>query len=101
MLPNHKQAYIPKPKLKEYLLSEAHAVGKAKAKCFRSLGYTKANADELANALLMMAKSNKINQEVSAPFSAPYGTKWYKIYCRRGDCHSHWSYSAGYYRLGG
>lgn len=72
MLPNHKQTYIPKPKLKEYLLSETHAVGKAKAKYFRSLGYTEANADELANALLMIAKSNEIKQEVSTP----YGTKY-------------------------
>jgi hypothetical protein len=64
MLPNHQQVYIPESKLKEYLLSETHAVGKAKAKYFRSLGYTEANADELANALLMIAKSNEINQEV-------------------------------------
>ena len=72
MLPNHQQAYIPKSKLKKYLLSETHAVGKAKAKYFRSLGYTEANADELSNALLMIAKSNEIKQEVSAP----YGTKY-------------------------
>ena len=62
MLPNHEQAYVPEPKLKEYLLSETHAVGKAKAKYFRSIGYTEVNADDLANALLMIAKSNEIAQ---------------------------------------
>ena len=58
--------------IEQYLLSETHAVGKAKAKYFRSLGYTEANADKLANALLMIAKSNEIKQEVSTP----YGTKY-------------------------
>ena len=60
MLPNHEQAYIPEPKLTKYLLSETHAVGKSKAKYFRSLGYTEANADQLADGLLMIAKSEPI-----------------------------------------
>ena len=72
MLPNHEQAYIPEPKLTKYLLSETHAVGRAKAKYFRSLGYTEANADQLADALLMIAKSKGVSQEVTTP----YGTKY-------------------------
>jgi len=71
MLPNHEQAYIPEPKLTRYLLSETHAIGKAKAKYFRSLGYTEANADQLADGLLMIAKSKEVNQAVSTA----YGTK--------------------------
>jgi len=72
MLPNHEQAYIPEPKLTKYLLSETHAVGRAKAKYFRSLGYTETNADQLADALLMIAKSKGVSQEVTTP----YGTKY-------------------------
>ena len=58
ILPDRDQTYIPKQKLKEYLLSETHIIGKAKAKYFRSIGYTEKNANELAKALLMIAKSN-------------------------------------------
>jgi len=31
-LPNKEKAYIPLAKLKDYLLSETHSVGKSKAK---------------------------------------------------------------------
>ncbi|MBW1676657.1 MAG: hypothetical protein JRF30_05435 [Deltaproteobacteria bacterium] len=72
MLPNREQAYIPEPKLSKYVLSETHAVGKAKAKYFRSLGYTEANANELADALLMIAKSEGGSKKVTTP----YGTKY-------------------------
>ncbi len=72
MLPNREQAYIPEPKLSKYVLSETHAVGKAKAKYFRSLGYTQANANELADALLMIAKSEGVSKKVTTP----YGTKY-------------------------
>ena len=72
MLPNSELAYIPEAKLTKYLLSETHAVGKAKARYFRSLGYTEANADQLANSLLMIAKSEGVSQEAATP----YGTKY-------------------------
>ena len=72
MLPNSELAYIPEPKLTKYLLSETHAVGKAKAIYFRLLGYTEANADQLANSLLMIAKSEGEIQETVTP----YGTKY-------------------------
>ena len=72
MLPNSELAYIPEAKLTKYLLSETHAVGKAKARYFRSLGYTEANADQLANSLLMIAKSEGVSQEAANP----YGTKY-------------------------
>ncbi|MEA2085294.1 MAG: hypothetical protein U9O82_13860 [Thermodesulfobacteriota bacterium] len=72
MLPNCEQAHIPELKLTNYLLSETHAVGKAKAKFFRSLGYTEANAHQLANALLMIAKSEEVSQKITTI----YGTKY-------------------------
>lgn len=72
MLPNHEQAHIPEAKLTKYLLSETHAVGRAKAKYFRSLGYTEANANDLKDALLMIAKSEDVSEKVTTP----YGTKY-------------------------
>jgi hypothetical protein len=71
-LPNSEKAYVPRQKLKDYLLSETHAVGKAKAKYFRSLGYTERNADQLAGDLLKIAKSEGVSQEVASD----YGTKY-------------------------
>lgn len=71
-LPNYEKVYVPKQKLSNYLLSEIHAVGKAKARYFRSLGYTEENADQLADALLMIAKSEGVSQEVTSR----YGTKY-------------------------
>jgi len=71
-LPNYEKAYVPKQKVRDYLLSETHAVGKAKAKYFRSLGYTEENADQLAGDLLNIAKSEGVRQEIASD----YGTKY-------------------------
>ena len=72
MLPNYENAYVPEPKLTEYLLSEKHAVGKAKAKYFRSLGYTEANVDQLQHDLLMIVKSYEISQKIETSFGLKY-----------------------------
>ena len=71
-LPNYEKAYIPEQKLNEYLLSETHAVGKSKAKYFRSIGYDEANSKQLGEALTDIAKSYEIVQEVATS----YGTKY-------------------------
>ncbi|MBW1759683.1 MAG: hypothetical protein JRI88_05115, partial [Deltaproteobacteria bacterium] len=67
-LPNYKQTHVPEQKLTEYLLSETHAVGKTKARFFRTLGYSKANADQLRSALLMIAQYYEIKQKLATPF---------------------------------
>ncbi len=46
-LPGNRDAVVQDGKLADYLLSETHPVGKAKAKYFRSLGYSIANAGHL------------------------------------------------------
>lgn len=73
-LPNCEKAYVAKQKLSNYLLSETHAIGKAKARYFRSLCYTAENAEHLADALIMIAKSGELYQEVASH----YGTKYMK-----------------------
>jgi len=42
-LPNGTNAYVPREKLVEYLLSETHAVGKSKARFFRGFGFDETN----------------------------------------------------------
>jgi hypothetical protein len=54
-LPNRLQAYIPPEKLSAYLVSETHAVGSAKAKFFRSLGFDETNTETLGHGLLTIA----------------------------------------------
>lgn len=58
-LPNKAKAQIPLEKIKDYLLSEAHAVGKSKAKYFRSCG-TKYILDgelETSNGVMMRVRT--------------------------------------------
>jgi hypothetical protein len=71
-LPNRDKAYIPKEKLRNYLLSETHAVGREKARYFRSIGYTAENAEELEEAFLMIARTESIAQEVASDFGIKY-----------------------------
>ena len=71
-LPNRLQAYIPSDKLRAYLLSEMHAVGKAKATFFRTLGFNETNIPLLKHRLLTLAHSALV-QEVVPP---PHGVKY-------------------------
>jgi hypothetical protein len=71
-LPNRLQAYIPSQKLSAYLLSESHAIGKAKASFFRPLGFNEANVHLLEQGLLTLAHSATVQEVVSSP----HGTKY-------------------------
>ena len=51
LLPNAEQAIIERGKLEGYLLSEAHPVGRFKARFFAGLGFTAVNWRELESAL--------------------------------------------------
>jgi hypothetical protein len=71
-LPNRFQAYIPSQKLSAYLLSETHAVGKAKATFFRALGFTETNIPLLEHGLLALAHSAPVHDVVSSPHGIKY-----------------------------
>ncbi|CAG0965350.1 hypothetical protein ANRL2_01210 [Anaerolineae bacterium] len=71
-LPHRESAYIPPPKLNEYLLSEVHSVGKAKAKFFRSYGFNETNTDVLEQRLLAIAQSEDVIDVVRTT----HGTKY-------------------------
>ncbi len=72
MLPNRQSAFVPEAKLSEYLISETHAVGKAKAKFLRILGYDEDNLDLLADGLIKIPNTQEINQKISSK----HGTKY-------------------------
>src|SRR5262245_34894911 len=71
-LPDKSKARIPLEKVTDYLLSETHAVGKSKAKYFRSYGFNDSNASDLAEGLLAIAQS----AQVESSERSPYGTKY-------------------------
>lgn len=72
MLPNAEDAYIPPEKLTDYLLSGTHAVGKSKAKFFRSHGYDEDNLHLLEGDLLSIPKYNEIKEQTDSPYGAKY-----------------------------
>lgn len=71
-LPFRKRAYIPEGKLTDYLLSETHPVGGSKAKFFHKLGFDETNADQLARALLHIARSNEVKELKQFIFGTNY-----------------------------
>lgn len=71
-LPDKEKAYIPLLKIKDYLLSETHPIGKSKAKFFRSLGFNEMNADLLKQGLLTIARTEEIKEAVSSIHGVKY-----------------------------
>lgn len=71
-IPNNAKAYIPAAKLTEYLLSKTHAVGRTKARFFRSLGFDEVNVVRLEAALLTIARTEPVVDMVTSV----HGTKY-------------------------
>jgi len=71
-LPNRQNAYIPRRKLNDYLLSNAHFVGRSKARIFRALGFDQSNVDTLQQGLIAIAHSEEVRDVVTSV----HGTKY-------------------------
>ena len=71
-LPNSDTAYVPEPKLMEYLLSPSHPEGGPKSVLFGSAGYSQANSEALEEVLLRIAH----NEEVIKHFHFEFGDKY-------------------------
>ncbi|MFQ5715370.1 MAG: DUF6883 domain-containing protein [Candidatus Scalinduaceae bacterium] len=71
-LPYKEFACVPRSKLKDYLLSETHIVGRSKAKLLRMLGFNEANLDSLEQGLITIAQT----QEVSEIIPSQHGKKY-------------------------
>ncbi len=83
MLPNAERATVEPAKIRDYLLSREHPVGRFKARFFHALGYTRDDWKLLHDDLLRLAASGeaKLSQpgahgqkyEVSGTLTGPNG----------------------------
>lgn len=71
-LPAAERAFIAPAKIRDYLLSTSHPVGRFKAPFFASLGYTSANWRRLEQDLLTVAVSG----DAELGKKSPYGQKY-------------------------
>jgi hypothetical protein len=71
-LPNAEDAQVDAEKLRQYLLSQTHAVGRSKARYFRGVGFDESNLEILEKALVAIAKMEHIVETVSSA----HGTKY-------------------------
>jgi hypothetical protein len=83
-LPNAQSAIVPERKITHYLLNPAHPVGGSKAVFFLRFGFTAAEWQRLAEALLRHARENEVvameetahghRYIVDGPLTAPDGS---------------------------
>jgi hypothetical protein len=67
-IPNVDQVIVDRAKMVDYLLSDAHPVGRHKAVFFRRVGFTVERWEELADALRKHAAEHEIAREEASPF---------------------------------
>lgn len=72
LLPHSENAYVPRKKLVDYLLSQIHRRGSKKALMFHRFGFTQQNVTELETILLQVAKTSNVTKVETSP----YGTKY-------------------------
>jgi len=71
-LPNADKAYVPEEKVRGYLLSPDHAIGRFKARFFEGLGFTADHWEELRSRLLDLAQ-----EQAELGPATEYGQKYY------------------------
>ena len=64
--------WVEDAKVRNYLLSSSHPVGRFKARFFQSLGFTEANWLDLKSALLRLGQ----NGQLSGPLPSAHGSKY-------------------------
>lgn len=70
-LPSSNRVEISPEKVRNYLLSNVHPVGKFKAQFFRKLGYTSNGWEHLADQLRRIAQTGEA-QELPSPFGRKF-----------------------------
>jgi hypothetical protein len=71
-LPNKSNASVSTDKIVDYLLSETHAVGKSKAKFFRSFGFNEKNISAFEQGLLNIAQTESVAESTETVFGIKY-----------------------------
>jgi len=72
LLPNADSAVIQQAKLQDYLLSQAHPIGRFKARFFSALGFSSGRWAELEAAL----RSQHLTQDAVVAESGPHGQSY-------------------------
>jgi hypothetical protein len=71
-LPNADRAIVEPAKVRDYLLSSEHPVGRAKARFFAALGFTRDNWPELQAALLVHAAAGEAELDAATLYGQKY-----------------------------
>jgi hypothetical protein len=71
-IPNADRAVVEATKLREYLLSQTHSVGRFKAAFFLALGYSADGWSQLEADL----RSQHLSRDAAAEAPSPYGQKY-------------------------
>lgn len=71
-IPNAPNAFIPSAKISEYLLNEAHPVGRGKARWLLSLGYVPDHPETLEQDLLTIVQTSDNFLEIPTRFGTKY-----------------------------
>ena len=71
-LPNVKDAVIDERKLRDYVLSTSHPVGRFKARFFAALGYTSDDWERFGSDLKALATTNEAELGETTPFGQKY-----------------------------
>jgi hypothetical protein len=71
-LPNSDRTVIDDAKVRDYLLSPSHPVGRFKSVFFAALGFSQANWQTLRDALLELARSDSATPGQPSPFGQKF-----------------------------
>jgi hypothetical protein len=74
-LPNAEQAIVPPEKVRDYLLSPDHRVGRSKARFFGALGFTPEAWPRLRDALLALAREGMAETGEATVFGQKYAVR--------------------------
>ena len=71
-LPNCKRAVVDDAKVRDYLLSSSHPLGRLKAAFFGALGFSQDNWHDLRDRLLGMARVNDASRGQASDFGQKF-----------------------------
>lgn len=71
-MPRAQDVLIPEEKLRDYLLSESHPVGRAKARFFKQFGFTDAAIAEMDGHLRAIARTGEVAETKVTEFGMKY-----------------------------
>jgi hypothetical protein len=74
-LPNADQAVVADAKVRDYLLSPSHPVGRFKSSFFAALGFNVANWQDLREAFLTLARSAEADPGQTSPYGQKYDVR--------------------------